>query len=195
MSDQKKEMRIQMKSLLAGLDKRWIKAASKRICFHLESIVGAEDTFEHILAPTAHFVGEVELSAFISRFIDTHSIYLPRSESTGELKFISIGTQWESELKPGSYGIPEPSSTLGAPYNLDNAKRTVCIVPGLAFDAHGRRLGRGKSYYDRYLSHVKMQTVTRIGICWSLQMFDSVPVDQWDVPMHYVVSEEGILEI
>ena len=195
MSEEKKKLRTQMKSLLSGLDKRWIKAASKRICHHLETLVNAEETCEHILSPTAHFVGEVEMSAFISKFIDTKKVYLPRSEATGDLKFISIGSQWESELQAGSFGILEPTSTLGELYNPDNAKSTICIVPGLAFDAHGKRLGRGKSYYDRFLCHVKMQPVTRIGVCWSLQMYDSVPVDQWDVPMHYVVTEEGIFEV
>lgn len=61
------------------------------------------------------------------------------------------------------------------------------IVPGIAFDRQGNRLGRGRGYYDRLLAHV---TAPKIGLAFSVQVIDKIPVTSYDVPMTMVITEK-----
>lgn len=59
------------------------------------------------------------------------------------------------------------------------------IIPGMAFDAEGHRLGRGRGYYDRFLSQA--DKVYKLGICFPFQLLDNVPCEATDVPMNQVM--------
>ena len=65
----------------------------------------------------------------------------------------------------------------------------VLIVPGLAFSTSKNRLGRGRGFYDRYLSQFKG---IKIGVCFSEQVFESIPTDEFDQNMNYLVTEKKI---
>jgi 5-formyltetrahydrofolate cyclo-ligase len=65
----------------------------------------------------------------------------------------------------------------------------VLLIPGLSFSASKKRLGRGKGYYDRYLSDFGG---VKIGVCFSEQLFENIPTDEHDQKMDYLVTEEKI---
>ena len=67
------------------------------------------------------------------------------------------------------------------------------VVPGVAFDREGRRLGHGFGYYDRFLATLPGD-VTRVGLAFANQVIPEVPVDAWDVPVHALVTEEGVVK-
>ena len=77
----------------------------------------------------------------------------------------------------------EPTGPLFAPENYDEIE--LAIIPGMAFDRAGHRLGRGKGYYDRLLSRLKAAKLT--GICWAFQLLDEVPSEPHDIPMHNII--------
>lgn len=84
-------------------------------------------------------------------------------------------------LRIGQYGISEPQGKVFCDYdNID-----VVIVPGIAFDSDGHRLGRGKGYYDRFLPTVK--SAVKIGICFPFQFLENIPFEQHDAAMTKVV--------
>ena len=85
------------------------------------------------------------------------------------------------DLQTGSFGIQEPTGELFTDYDAID----VAIVPGMAFDAEGHRLGRGKGYYDRFLSRVPH--LYKIGLCFSWQLVDHVPYDEHDIKMDEVI--------
>ena len=85
------------------------------------------------------------------------------------------------DLQTGAYDIMEPTGELFTDYDAIDA----AIIPGMAFDAEGRRLGRGKGYYDRFLSRVPY--LYKIGLCFSWQIVDRVPADEHDVVMDEVI--------
>lgn len=85
------------------------------------------------------------------------------------------------DLQLGAYGILEPTGELFTVYDTID----VAIVPGMAFDAEGYRLGRGKGYYDRFLARVPY--LYKIGLCFSWQMVDKVPHDKHDIVMDEVI--------
>lgn len=86
----------------------------------------------------------------------------------------------------GRFGIMEPhaSSEIMTPSMM-----TGVLVPGLAFDKNGGRLGRGKGYYDRALSSFGGLTV---GLGFSAQLIERVPAEKWDVPLDAIVTEESV---
>ncbi len=85
-------------------------------------------------------------------------------------------------LLRGPYGIREPA--LKKPVNLKSLD--LVIVPGLAFDKKGRRLGRGKGYYDRFLPNIPEHSVA-VGLAYDFQILPFIPTTKHDVNVHKVV--------
>jgi 5-formyltetrahydrofolate cyclo-ligase len=90
------------------------------------------------------------------------------------------------ELVEGKFGNLEPKANAPkAPFHAD-----FILVPGLAFDPSGGRLGRGSGFYDRLLT--KFEGV-RVGVCFSELLVDEVPCEPHDIRMDFVVTPEGII--
>ena len=107
------------------------------------------------------------------------TVALPRCEGHGSMAFYSVPD--ENALQKGMFGILEPSAacTLYIPKAHD-----LCIVPGLAFDRSGHRLGYGGGYYDRYLSAHPIFTV---GICYPNCLTSALPTEPFDIPVRQVI--------
>ena len=80
----------------------------------------------------------------------------------------------------GDFNILEPQNE---PYQGDY---DLIVVPGVAFDKNGNRLGRGRGYYDRFLC--QHQAVTKIGICFDFQLVDEIPTEPTDIKMDEIIS-------
>lgn len=93
-----------------------------------------------------------------------------------------------ADLKKGAYGISEPSAIKEA----NAADIDLILVPGLAFDRNGGRMGFGKGYYDRLL---ESSNAIKIGICYDFQLLDNIPTEPHDIPMNIIVTDKEILEI
>ncbi len=106
-----------------------------------------------------------------------HDIYLPRVVSDTEM--VACPYLGDSSLSPGAFGILEPATP---PSTLH--EDTVALVPGIAFDKQCHRLGRGRGYYDRFLSLHKPYT---IGLCYPFQIVSHVPHDNLDIPVDEVL--------
>jgi 5-formyltetrahydrofolate cyclo-ligase len=120
---------------------------------------------------------EVDTHAFIEKWSRRKQILLPvvRGDAL-ELR----SCHDPNDLILGAYGIKEP---VGAAFH-DYARIDLAIVPGVAFDASGSRLGRGKGYYDKLLSEL---TAYKIGVCFPFQLLDELPVEAFDIRMDEVI--------
>lgn len=87
-----------------------------------------------------------------------------------------------------SFGILEPQGSLF----LDYLSIDVAIVPGMAFDMSGNRLGRGKGYYDRLLS--RLSNAELIGVCFDFQLLPEIPTEEHDIKMDRVITNRTIHE-
>jgi 5-formyltetrahydrofolate cyclo-ligase len=95
-------------------------------------------------------------------------------------------------LAEGSFGILEPCPT-GIDHHADEPD--LIVVPGVAFDLHGHRIGYGKGYYDRFLQHPG-RTAHLIGLCHDFQLIDSdIPAEEHDFRMELIVSDQRIIHI
>lgn len=91
--------------------------------------------------------------------------------------------QGEEKMKEGAFHIAEPTTHIFTDYK----KIDLAVVPGMAFDSEGHRLGRGKGYYDRLLSQPGFSHVHKLGICFPFQLIPEIPTDEYDVAMDEVL--------
>ena len=92
---------------------------------------------------------------------------------------------WDSEatLEAGPFGLRQPAA------GAREVHPDIILTPLLAFDAKFDRLGQGAGYYDR--AFIRFPDAWRVGVAWSVQRIEDVPVEPWDVPLHAVVTEQG----
>ncbi len=122
---------------------------------------------------------EVDTHALLDELVaDGKIVFLPKvlDDETMEL----CRYTGRESLREGAFHIMEPT---GKTFTAD-AQADIALIPGLAFDAQGHRLGRGKGYYDRFLASFKGKT---IGVCFDFQKVAEVPVDAHDVSVDRVV--------
>ncbi len=90
-------------------------------------------------------------------------------------------------LEAGPFGIMQPKRR--APV----VEPDLILVPLIAIDGSGARLGRGKGHYDRALARLKKSGARLVGIGWPLQrLSETIPVDEWDIPLDAFASPEGV---
>ena len=92
----------------------------------------------------------------------------------------------EDDLVPGPFDIPQP------PVSAPMADPDVIFTPLVAFDATLARLGQGGGYYDRVFA--RYPDALRIGLAWSVQQVAHVPLESWDYPLHFVLTERALIE-
>lgn len=111
-------------------------------------------------------------------------IALPHVTSRAEpMRFLAWDT--EAALVAGPFGLSQPD--LAAAELLPD----IILTPLVGFDAQRNRLGQGAGYYDR--AFARFPDAWRVGIALSVQQVDSLPADAWDVPLHLIVTERGVL--
>lgn len=142
----------------------------------------------------ASFPPELSLDPFITPTLEQHKIIaIPSIDWARKSMRPMRITNLHTDLQPGRYGIRVPADGC-AP--IDPAQLDVILLPGLAFDHAGRRLGRGAGFYDRYISalHEAGHKPTLIGVCHHAQIVDSVPTEPHDHRVDRVITELGPLD-
>lgn len=133
------------------------------------------------------FKDEVQTDALIqSAWQDGKTVCVPRCGKDGEDKIVLHEIRSFDDLAPGAYGIREPipdQTRIAAISDVD-----AFIVPGVAFDLQGNRLGWGGGFYDWTLSRAK--GAKKIALAFSCQIVDALPMEPQDIKMDKVVCEE-----
>lgn len=173
---EKNEIRYKMKSL------RMLVNESDRLS-------AAHDVFERLEKTAAFMLAERimmyhslpdELSTheFLKKWAGRKRFYLPRVNGV-DLEVLPYD---ESRLELGSFHIEEPTGNdVTEPEDIE-----LVVVPAVAYDRKGRRLGRGKGFYDRFLQHTK---ATKVGVGYEFQLIDEIPSEPHDVPMDMVITQ------
>jgi len=167
----KAELRRRARAAWQGLD---LEALSRSVGAALLPWL-RERGFRHILLyhPLPHELNLLPLmEAYPARY------YLPKVAGKG-LTVHPFGP-----LAPGPFGLLEPTTPPEDPRVLD-----LVVVPGLAFDREGYRLGHGQGFYDRFLKEVRAATV---GVVPQALLFPTLPRDPWDVPVDHLATEAGV---
>lgn len=140
----------------------------------------------------ADFNNEVEMMFLIEQaLLDRKEIYLPKvleGFEESRMDFFRITSTFE--LVDGYLGIKEPISDNSKVFDYESSKdeKMLMLVPGVAFDNLGNRLGYGKGYYDNYLKD--KPNILTVGVCFSLQIVDSFPTSDIDVRLNHILTEK-----
>ena len=121
---------------------------------------------------------ELSTLEFIDKWHTRKKFYLPRVNGVN----LELLPYEPKSLRTGAFNIEEPSA--GSP--VDPATMELIIVPAVAYDRRGNRLGRGKGFYDRLLSTTKAMT---IGVGYDFQLIDEIPGEPHDAPVRIVITE------
>ena len=115
------------------------------------------------------------------------TVAMPKTDGD-RMRFYSIDS-WE-ELVPGYKNIPEPDANGREP--LVPCAEDVMILPGVAFDKEGNRLGYGAGYYDRYLEELGSRQPICVGLAYECQIVkETLPVEAHDRKVRYLVTEQN----
>lgn len=174
--DSKRACRALVSSLKAQMTEAEKSAQSESVWSrveNLESFLSARTILLYSSLPD-----ELDTSAFIARWASSKKILLPVVEGEN----LVLKEYVPGRTEPGYRGIMEPDSSLPA---INPSEVDLAIIPGVAFDATGGRLGRGKGFYDRLLPSLGCPT---IGVCWACQLVPAVPADPHDIKVGAVIA-------
>ncbi|HCL03709.1 MAG TPA: 5-formyltetrahydrofolate cyclo-ligase [Lachnoclostridium phytofermentans] len=147
----------------------------------------ADDLFTYV-----SFGKEVNTHELIkSALLFGKRVYVPKVLDKKFMEFYQI--EGLEELLPGTLGILEPEpKKLG---QMQNERKQIMIVPGLAFDLIGNRIGFGAGYYDRYFIEHPNPNLKKVAIAYDFQIEEELPADQFDIPMQRIVTEKRQIRI
>ncbi len=139
-----------------------------------DAVLGAS-----VIAVYASLADEPQTRGLIENLSRTHTVVLPKVAGD-DMDFYEYSP---SGMTVGAFGIEEPSGGRAvSPERID-----TIIVPATAYTADGTRLGRGRGYYDRYMSRREFRA-TKIGVCFAEQIVEYIPAEPHDIAVDEVVS-------
>jgi 5-formyltetrahydrofolate cyclo-ligase len=139
--------------------------------------------------------GEVPLNLAVARLASREQHYfLPVLDESAPRRLRFAEFTAGAALVPNRFGIPEPRDT----HTISAQQLDVVLLPLLAFDARGNRLGTGGGWYDPTLSFLREQARPArpllVGIGYAFQQVEALPAESWDVPLDCIATENGLID-
>ena len=188
-SDHKAELRRRLLAARGQLDGAQRQRLDRRVCSQVLQFVGERDDLT--VAAFVAFKGEPDLMPVLTALHGSgRRVYLPVLDSQA-LRF----RRWRPQqpLLANQFGILEPPAESAeiTPHQLD-----LVLMPLVAYSPTGVRLGMGAGYYDRTFAFCCDEPEAGpllVGVAYGLQQVDSLPAERWDVPLHAVITDLGVL--
>lgn len=184
---EKQKMRIELSARRAEISSESGQSFSEKICLNLEKLA----TYRYAEGFLFYYPlkNEVDIRPALEKLLKKpgRRVYLPRCHkgSEGLMDYYEITSV--DDLEAGAFGVMEPKA--GCRIEKDFSQNTVCIVPAIAYDKEGHRIGYGKGYYDRFLRRFKG---TKIGVVFSELVFDTLPRGKYDNAVDILITEKGV---
>ncbi|QNO16001.1 5-formyltetrahydrofolate cyclo-ligase [Alkalicella caledoniensis] len=139
------------------------------------------------------FKNEVRTQEIITElFSKDKRVFIPVTVHKTKELIVSELLDLENDLEIGNFGVLEPKKEALRPVSPEIID--LVLVPGVAFDQRGYRIGYGAGYYDRFLPKLKEGTPT-IALAHEVQMIEHVPNEDFDIPVQYILTHDRILRI
>lgn len=175
----KEDIRRRVKAQKAMLDQGERLAAAQAVFAALEQ-TAAFMMADHILMYHS-LADELSTRDFLERWGTRKHFYLPRVNGVN----LDILPYDRSRMALGAFHIEEPTGNDTA----DAARMELIVVPAVAYDRRGNRVGRGKGYYDRLLKETR---ALKIGVAYDFQVVGDIDTDEHDVPVDIVITDRAI---
>lgn len=176
----KDEIRLKIRTRKTLLNEDERRSAARKV-FDLVEKTAAFMMADHILMYHS-LPDELSTLEFIEKWSSRKHFYLPRVNGLN----LEILPYDRSHLKLGAFNIEEPDGDDTA--SIDSIE--MIVVPAVAYDRNGNRVGRGKGYYDRLLARSK---AIRVGVGYDFQLVESIDIDPHDAPVDIVITQQGII--
>ena len=177
----KKILKIRKKNFDKNFDKNFKINSDKLISFLKKNISNLKNIGGYY--PSNYEIDDLEILDLLEK--KNFNILLPIIKKNNQMNFF----KWSNNdtLKINKFGIPEPvSSRIFYP--------DVLLVPLVAYDGNLNRLGYGGGFYDRYIQKIdKIKKVIKIGLAFSFQKIKSIPINQYDKRLDFIITEKEIL--
>ena len=174
---EKNEIRYKMKNLRVIMPESDRKSAAEEVFERLEKTAAfllADRIMMYHSLPD-----ELYTHDFLRKWAGKKRFYLPRINGVD----LEVLPYEESRLELGTFHIEEPTGNdLTDPSEIE-----LVVVPAVAYDRKGKRLGRGKGFYDRFLKQTK---ATKVGVGYEFQLVDELPTEPHDIPMDIVITQK-----
>ncbi len=183
----KEEIRQEIRRQKASLSKAVIDLQSSLIREQFLALKEYKECSQVILY--AAFNQEVNTLPLIRQaLLDGKKVALPRVMKEN-IEFYYIGSI--TELEESSFGIPEPE-----PVDILQLEkgRNLILVPGLAFDKLGNRIGYGKSYYDRYFGGHE-ESFLKVCFAYEFQVYEEIPAEAHDVKIDILITKDNVFNL
>jgi len=182
--ENKAGLREKLKQLRNQVDPGLAETASQGVWNILSRI--AEFQKARGIGAFASTTGEINTYSILEGVLSSgKKLYLPRV-AADKTHFDYYAVSDFTKLSTGAFGILEPTGSHPAPWE----EIDIALVPGLAFDLRGHRLGFGKGYYDRVLPLLKKTTLT-VGLGYSFQVVERIPDEAHDIPLKALLTEKN----
>lgn len=182
----KNEIRKLLKNKRLNLSKEEVLAKSELIKNRLFQINEFKKT-KNILFYVS-YDGEVFTHNAIKEALIDKKVVVPISKKADYSLILSKLNSFK-DLQDGQYGILEPKKEKIKEISID--KIDLAIVPGIAFDLNGNRIGHGKGYYDRLLKNIKAPI---IGLAYEFQIIQKIPIDDYDKQVDIIITEKRVIK-
>lgn len=184
LNNPKSELRTRIKSIVEALDEQARHEASVRACRRAADL----EEFQHanVIMLYMPLPGEVDLTSLALRcFQSGKTVCVPRVDwIRRDMSPVEALSFDDRVMDVDEHGVRVPRDQRP----IDPSLIDLAVVPGLAFDATGHRLGRGGGYYDRFLRRLHPKALL-VGLAFDMQIVDEVPVNDRDVPVDVVATD------
>jgi 5-formyltetrahydrofolate cyclo-ligase len=174
-------LRSEIRALLKKFSPEKRAATSVQLCAKLK-----EQAFFKTAATVLFFAPlptEVDLWPLLEESFGAGKIVaLPRFDSASQSYIACRVQSLRDEIISGQFSIREPHKNC---VEIPSREIDLILVPGIAFDLHGRRLGRGKGFYDRLLTEIRG---VKCGIAFDEQIVEKIPVEPHDIGMDFILT-------
>jgi 5-formyltetrahydrofolate cyclo-ligase len=186
----KKELRKKVQELRDAIDPERRKLLSARVADNLWSV--PEFTAAESILFFISFRSEVDTVPMIRRALDEGKVVCVPCTDDGDKSMVASRIlDLGADLELGNYDIPEPKEECLRPIAAEEID--VVLMPGVAFDLSGGRLGYGGGYYDRFLEKCGPRCAL-IAVAFEIQIIEHVPCADHDHHIHKVVTESRVID-
>lgn len=166
----------------SALSRAEVRELSARLVAKLELLPAVADA--KVIMGFIPFENEVDILPFLKAHFDAgQTILLPRLNKEREIE--AVGFHELCTWTQNSFGVFEPSGAAFPPEKIE-----AVIIPGLAYDPQGFRLGYGKGYYDRFLGRLDPRAF-KCGVCYEFQVVDNIYPHGGDIPVHWIITDHS----
>jgi 5-formyltetrahydrofolate cyclo-ligase len=174
----KSALRQQIRMALEMISPAVRMAESLDLCTRLEPQLQSA----HTILFYAPLPDELDVWPLLEKSLRSKVCALPAFDAASQIYSARRVMNLQSDIAPGKFGVREPKSTCE---EIRLNKFDLVLVPGVAFDLRGNRLGRGQGYYDRLLSET---SGVKCGVAYDIQVLENIPAEAHDAKVNFVVT-------